>query len=554
VVPVPQLDDGELLRARCGGTTSSLPVRRPARGGLREVVARVITGGNVRHTHPPRIGVSVSSSAPDVRTTSGTVRGTVDHGVPAYLGMPYAAPPFGERRMRPPVPAEPWAGVRDATSYGPTVPKGDYPPQYQPFLPEPVIAGEDCLNLNVWTPDPTATGLPVFVWIHGGSFMNGSGAVDVYRGAAFARDGVVCVTINYRLQAEGFLFTDDGTANVGLLDQLAALQWVQQNIAAFGGDPTKVTVGGESAGAMSVTTLLSMPQARGLFRAAITQSGAAAHTMDAGTSTKVTGLLAEQLGVEPTLAAISALPAERVFEAAEKLTNEVQTAPDPAKWGELALSLLPFMPTVDGTVLARPPLEALAAGAGADVALLTGTTAEESRLFLVAPGVIGFVDEAAAVAGAAGYGVDGATAYATYRDAGDTPGDVLAAVVTDWFFTLPAVRVAEARQGGAPTWMYRCDHRSTAADGLMGAAHASEIPFVFDNLDSPDAAAILGSDPPQDLADRMHAAWVRFISDGDPGWAPYEPTTRTTRVFGTASDAEQSLPDPIRLAFWDGVR
>jgi para-nitrobenzyl esterase len=496
----------------------------------------------------------VSSSAPDVVTSSGTVRGTVDHGVPAYFGIPYAAPPFGERRMQPPAPPEPWDGVRDATGYGPTVPKGDYPPQYQPFLPEPVIPGEDCLNLNVWTPDPTASGLPVFVWVHGGSFMNGSGAVDVYRGAAFARDGVVCVTINYRLQAEGFLYTEDGTPNVGLLDQLAALQWVQDNIAAFGGDPAKVTVGGESAGAMSVTTLLAMPRSRGLFRGAITQSGAAAHTIDPETATKVTALLAEQLGVEPTRAAIAAQPPEQVFAAAEKLVNEVQTAPDPVKWGQLALSLLPFCPTVDGTVLPRSPLEAFADGVGADVALLTGWNAEEARLFLVAPGVIGFVDEPTAVGGAAAYGVDGVAACAAYADAGETPGDVLAAVVTDWFFAVPAVRVAEARQGSGRTWAYRCDHRSTAGGGLMGAAHATEIPFVFDNLDSPDAAAILGSGAPQDLADRMHAAWVRFIADGDPGWAPYEPATRTTRVFGSDATTEQSLPDPARLALWDGVR
>jgi para-nitrobenzyl esterase len=496
----------------------------------------------------------VSSSAPDVRTTLGSVRGTVDHGVPAYLGIPYAAPPFGELRMQPPVAHEPWDDVRDATAYGATVPKGDYPPQYQPFLPEPVIPGEDCLNLNVWTPDPTATGLPVFVWVHGGSFMNGSGAVDAYRGSSFARDGVVCVTINYRLQAEGFLYTEDGTANVGLLDQLAALQWVQENIAAFGGDPARVTVGGESAGAMSVTTLLSMPQSRGLFRAAITQSGAAAHTMDRQTATKVTALLAEQLGTAPTRAAISAVAPELVFRAAEALTNEVQTAPDPGKWGQLALSLLPFMPTVDGTVLSRPPLEALAEGAGADVALLTGSNAEEARLFLVAPGVIGFIDEPAAVAGSAAYGVDGPAAYETYRNAGEAPGDVLAAVVSDWFFTLPAVRVAEARQENGRTWMYRCDHRSTAADGLLGAAHATEIPLVFDTLDTPDAAALLGPDAPQELADRVHGAWVRFITDADPGWPSYEPETRTTRVFGTDCSSDRQLPDPARLALWAGAR
>src|SRR5689334_3793785 len=214
-----------------------------------------------------------------IQLADGAVRGREESGVCSFLGIPYAAPPFGANRMRPPQPVAPWDGVRDATAFGPTTPKGDYPPQYMPLFPEVVIAGEECLNLNVWTQDPGASGLPVLVWIHGGSFMNGSGSVSSYDGTAFARDGVVCVTINYRLAAEGFLYLGDGIANLGLLDQLAALRWVQENIAAFGGDPGRVTVAGESAGAMSVTTLLSMPLAAGLFAQAIAQSGAGAHTL-----------------------------------------------------------------------------------------------------------------------------------------------------------------------------------------------------------------------------------------------------------------------------------
>lgn len=494
----------------------------------------------------------MTTAPPDVRVEQGELRGTIDHGVPAYLGIPYAAAPFGVLRMRPPEPAPAWTVVRDATEYGPTVPKGEYPPQYQPLLPEVTIPGEECLNLNVWTPDPGASGLPVFVWIHGGSFMNGSGSVAAYRGSSFARDGVVCVTINYRLQAEGFLHTDDGTSNVGLLDQLAALQWVQDNIAAFGGDPAKVTVGGESAGAMSVTTLLSMPQSRGLFRAAITQSGAAAHTMTAATATKVTALLAAELGVEATMAAISDLPTEQIHKAAEALTNEVQTAPDPAKWGELALSLLPFMPTVDGTVLEQAPLAAFAAGNGSDIALLTGTNSEESRLFLVAPGVIGLIDEPTARLGVGAYGVDVDAAWNAYAEPDARPGDTLAAIVTDWFFQIPAVRVAEAR-GTAPTWMYRFDQRSTALGGELGAAHAVEIPFVFDTLDTPDADALLGPDAPQAVADTVHAAWVAFIRDGEADWPRYEPATRTTRIFG--GDAELADdPHADRRQLWEGVR
>ena len=217
---------------------------------------------------------------PVVKLKDGAVRGRAGSGVAAFLGVPYAAPPFGANRMLPPQPVPAWTGERDATSFGPTVPKGDYPPQYQPLFPEVVIPGEDCLNLNVWTPDPGAAGLPVLVWIHGGSFMNGSGSVGAYDGTAFARDGVVCVTINYRLAAEGFLYLGDGIANLGLLDQLAALRWVQENIAAFGGDPGRVTVAGESAGAMSVTTLLSMPLSAGLFGRAIAQSGAGAHALE----------------------------------------------------------------------------------------------------------------------------------------------------------------------------------------------------------------------------------------------------------------------------------
>src|SRR3954467_5469586 len=338
---------------------------------------------------------------PTVQVEGGRLVGRIDHGVPAFLGIPYAAPPFGPNRMRPPQPAEPWDGERDATEYGPTAPKGAYPPQYAPLFPEVVIPGEDCLNLNVWTPDPQATGLPVLVWIHGGSFMNGSGSVPQYRGSAFARDGVVCVTINYRLGAEGFLHLGDGVANVGLLDQIAALEWVQRNIAAFGGDPDRVTVAGESAGAMSITTLLAMPGAQGLFRQAVIESGAAAHTLTPDVALTVSRFLAEALGVPATRAAITALPVDRVVQAASALVEEVQTTPDPAKWGSLALSLLPFAPVVDGDTLPRRPLDALAEGASPHAALFGGSTNGEARLFLVANGAIDFVGEAFLVGGTA---------------------------------------------------------------------------------------------------------------------------------------------------------
>ena len=493
---------------------------------------------------------------PVVRLKDGVVRGKAESGVHAFLGIPYAAPPFDANRMRPPQPVRPWKGERDATAFGPTTPKGDYPPQFAPLFPEVVIPGEDCLNLNVWTPDPSATGLPVLVWIHGGSFMNGSSSVGEYDGTAFARDGVVCVSINYRLAAEGFLFLDDGIANLGLLDQLAALRWVQDNISAFGGDPARVTVAGESAGAMSVTTLLSMPLAKGLFAQAIAQSGAGAHTLTIREGRTVGGYLADALGVPPDRESIKAVPLDKLVKAASDLVVEVQTAPNPAKWGQLALSLLPFAPTVDGSVLPAAPVAGIAAGRGARVPLLIGTNREEARLFLVAPGTIDVIDEPTLAAAAGGYGLGG-NGVAVYRAnrPGASAGDILAALVTDWFFRVPAIRVAEARgaSGAARTWMYRFDRPEPQANHGFGACHGVEIPFVFDTITRAEVRPLLGSAPSQAVADRVHRVWVDFITRGEPGWAPYDTASRTT---GLLTEKISPVDDPAgdERALWEGIR
>jgi para-nitrobenzyl esterase len=495
------------------------------------------------------------SQYPVVHVRDGTVRGKAESGVWAFLGIPYAASPFGANRMRPPQPVQPWHGDRDATAYGPTVPKGDYPPQYARLFPEVVIPGEECLNLNVWTPDATGS-LPVLVWIHGGSFMNGSGSVGAYNGAAFARDGVVCVTINYRLAAEGFLFLDDGIANLGLLDQLAALRWVQANIAAFGGDPGRVTVAGESAGAMSVVTLLSMPQAEGLFTQAIAQSGAAAHTLTQDQAHMVGGYLASTLGVPADREAIRAVPLEKLVRAASDLVVEVQTAADPAKWGSLALSLLPFAPAADGEVVPQAPLTAIAAGQGRDVRLLIGSNRDEARLFFVAPASIDLIDDATVEAAASAYGLS-ADYLAVYRAPrpGASAGDILAAVITDWFFAIPAIRIAEARTGAAsaPTWMYRFDHPAPEDNHRFGASHGAEVPFVFNTISQQDLHPLIGDTPSQAVADQTHKAWVDFITQGDPRWPAYNTATRTT---GLLSDRITATADPAasERACWDRIR
>jgi para-nitrobenzyl esterase len=500
--------------------------------------------------------MSEATQGSTVTVTGGAIEGRTAGGVTAFLGIPYAAAPFGENRMRPPQPAVPWSGTRPAAVYGPTAPKGDYPPQYQPLFPEVVIAGDDCLNLNVWTPDPDAAGLPVLVWIHGGSFMNGSGSVGEYDGSAFARDGVVCVTINYRLSAEGFLFLDDGVANLGLLDQIAALRWVQDNIAAFGGDPARVTVAGESAGAMSIITLLSMPMTEGLFARAIAQSGAAAHTLTPDQGRMVGGYLATALGTPPSRDAIRQVPLDTLVRAASDLVVEVQTAPDPAKWGSLALSLLPFAPTVDGSILPRAPLEAITAGQGSEVPLMIGSNRDEARLFLVAAGTIGLIDDATLEAAAAAYGLPpgGLAAYRANRP-GASPGDILAAVVTDWFFRIPPIRVAEARaaSGTAPTWVYRFDHPDPQANHGLGACHGAEIPFVFDTIARQDTHPRIGDTPSQSVADTVHSAWVSFITSGTPGWAPHTTSGRTTALL-TDQVTEAGDPAGDERAVWDGIR
>jgi para-nitrobenzyl esterase len=473
----------------------------------------------------------------------------------SFKGIPYAAAPFGPNRFAAPQPAPGWDGVRDALEYGPTSPAGPYPDALEALLPEPRIPGEECLNLNIWTPAIDGELRPVLVWIHGGGFTNGSNAVSGYDGTRFARDGVVCVGINYRLGADGFLFLEDAPANRGSLDQIAALRWVRENIAAFGGDPNAVTIAGESAGAMSVTTLLSMPAAEGLFQRAIGQSGAGHHVLTAETAAKVTAAFAEQLGVEPTVESFGAVPIDALIAGQQALAATVAAQPDPAKWGELTRNLMLFEPVVDGAILPARPIDRLEEGVSAGVDVLTGSNADEYALFLVPTGAAGFIDDGM-LAGAIGLiGGDPEKVLSAYRTARPqaTPGELLIAAVGDWFFRIPAIRVAEARRAnGADTFVYEFLWPSPQFDGKLGSCHALEIGFVFDNLDDPSAEAIAGAAPPQALADEMHGAWVSFVKTGTPGWAPYG-AERTVRQFDAVSATVNDPGAALRLV-WEGAR
>lgn len=508
-----------------------------------------------------------------VRTRQGRVRGATIDGIHVFRGIPYAAPPFGANHLRPPQPVAPWIGVRDAFEWGaeppqPRMPEGADGGDVAPLVWDPATPGEDCLNLNVWTPSlGGATGLPVLVWIPVGMFEVCSGAS--YDGSRFARDGVVCVTINGRVGPEGFLYLDDGTPNLGLLDQIAALEWVRENIAAFGGDPDNVTVAGESAGAMSIGTLLSMPRSAGLFRRAIMESGAAHRVTDVETARQVGRELARRLGVTPTLEAMAGVPWQGLLGESMALKGELMADPDPERWGlDVVASFLPWQPVIDGDIVPGRPIDRIDEGAGRDVDVIVGSNTEDWWMFRVLDGDIdrvtdevfsGSVAEHGYLAAAA-YGLPVELALSGYRAMypAATPGELLASLQTDWWCRIPALRLAEARaegMGAAGTYMYEFGWPSPAFGGRLGACHALEIPFVFDTLDLGPRqmlGALLGPEPPQDLATEVHGAWVRFARTGDPGWPRYDLERRATMRFGTPSRLVDD-PRAAERGLWHGV-
>jgi para-nitrobenzyl esterase len=487
-----------------------------------------------------------------VDTTRGPVQGREKDGTLLFAGIPYAAPPTGSRRFRAPEPPEPWRDVRPATRFGPAAPQT---PTGGLTANAPVRWDEDCLSLNVCTPATDDARRPVLVWIHGGGYRNGQGAVPWYNGARFALHGdIVVVSINYRLGAFGFTdlstfdpaFADSGA--VGLLDQVTALQWVQDNIARFGGDPGKITIAGESAGAFSVCTLLASPLCEGLFRGAIAQSGGAHHVLPAAAGRQIAERLLRALDVE-TPEALQAVSAEALLAAQNRITDEIGEGTGALE--AFGVPVAPFYPVVGNRVVPVPPLGALADGAGRDVTLLAGSNRDETTLF-------GYTDtdDAGLERFAARYGAQ--SALAAYRRARPdaTPGELLTAFTTDHLFRIPVIRVVEARigAGAAPSWLYWFCWRSRAFGGKLGATHALEIPFAFDNLDRAGVDVFLGpGDKPQAVADRMHRAWIAFVRDLDPGWPTYDLTRRATMRFDTDSGVIDD-PEGLEREAWAGLR
>lgn len=480
-----------------------------------------------------------------VTVASGRLRGRAVGDVAAFLGVPYATTTlFGTPDK---VPA--WDGVRVATELGPTAPQPPYEPPYDKILSNPLIPGDDFLNVNVWTPG--GSGLPVLVWFPGGAFRNGSNASPVYDGSAFARDGVVVVSVNYRLGAPGFAVVPDAPNNRGIRDQIAALTWVHDNVAAFGGDPSRVTIFGESAGAMSVATLMAAPAAKGLFRRAVVQSGTGTAVAEPDDEAILTKALADTLGTEPTAAALEEVGEQALIDAQRAVAMEIRTRPDPQRWGlsviAAGMGIMSFMPVVDGEVVPRRPIDAIRDGVADGIDLLAGSTSDEFRLFTGPTGVIKGMTTEMLPSAAAVLGADEAM-IAAYTEArpGALPGEIYTTLITDRAFRMPAIMLAEGKSGAS--YLYEFAWPSNVPG--FGACHALELPFVFDTLGSADP--LTGPEPPQPLADEVHAAWVAFATDGDPGWPAY---TRGSRRVMTFDHPDSSLVDDPRGAerlLWDG--
>nr|WP_299852195.1 carboxylesterase family protein [Sphingomonas bacterium] len=502
-------------------------------------------------TSPDQMIDAAAVDAALAATAAGRVRGSVTNGIRTFLGVPYAAPPVGDNRFALPRPVAAWEGERDATAPGPCAPQRLKPfPQLDvaPLIGDGGTRGDDYLTLNIWAP-VAASNAPVMVFIHGGGFVIGNKDAPVSDGSGFARSGVVCVAINYRMGVDGFLPIPGVPANLGLRDMLAALAWVQANIASFGGDPGNVTVFGESAGAMAIADLVASPLATGLFQRAIIESGHGAMVRDIGIAQRLVRKLAKILKITPDAAGFAKPDAEALFDAIEKVSSPLARLDLRDTAGhEPVFGISRFIPVFGDDVLPEPPIAALGKGAGAAVDVLIGTNAEEMRLYFVPTGVkrkmFGWLarwvvgksnPHARAVLKAYGMGRKGVTA-----------GDAFTAALSDLVFRWPARQYAAAHQGR--THMYEFDWRSPACDGELGACHGIELPFVFDTLATATGQrGLAGEAPPQELVTRVHKFWVDFATDGRLPWDAF--TAETRLVYSLEKGAAFSEPVMPAAAF-----
>ncbi len=502
--------------------------------------------------------------SPVVEITSGKLRGVLIGGVYTYKGVPYGASTAGGNRFMPPRPPQPWSGVRDALAYAGHAPQSPNRPKRRSEL-ETILGpadttpeGEDCLTLNLWTPGlGDGAKRPVMVWLHGGCFAYGSGNREVTDGANLARRGdVVVVSLNHRLNIFGHLHLADiggpawtHSGNAGVLDLIAGLRWVHDNIGHFGGDPGNVTIFGESGGGGKVSVLLAMPAARGLFHRAIIQSGAAIRVSTRERANALAEAVLREFGLgHGECERLQTLPAERLLAATGPATRAVGRT----RWP--LLDRYDFGPVVDGGDLPQHPCEPDAPAIADDVPLMIGGTREESAFFLANDDAVwnGTLDEEALrqrVAAVAGDETDELLAayHAAMPQAG--PGDRLIAALTGSNFWIRSVLLAEryTARRRAPVYKYSLDWQSPAHGGRLKAHHAMDLPFVFDNADMPDTTA--GAPGAHELAARISATWIAFAQNGTPdnpaipAWPPYTNRDRATLILDTTC---RVLHDPNR--------
>lgn len=489
-----------------------------------------------------------------VATTNGPVRGYSDGGVSIFKGLRYAAPPLGNLRFRPPEPLAAWREPIEALSLGAPAIQASVPPGEKtggrsagdPPAPGQPGTSEDCLFLNVWTPGLSGA-RPVMVWLHGGGFANGSGGAAMYDGAALARRGdVVTVTVNHRLNVFGYLHLADfgghpSSGVAGMVDILAALRWVRDNIAHFGGDPANVTVFGESGGGWKVSLLMAMPAAKGLFHKAIVQSGPGLRAMTTERANELAGAVLGKLGAKGA-ADLADIPAA-----------EIQAAATAAAGPDLVRG---FAPCIDGRELPRHPFEPDAAPLGAHIPLLIGTNKDEATLFMFGAPNFGQMTEAdvARRAEAVAPGkADALIAAVKARFADYSATHLVAAIQTLGMMWLDSVRLAErkAAQKAAPVFVYRLDWETPVARGALRSPHALEIPLVFDNVEA--ARNFVGrGEAPEQMAELMAPAWLAFARTGSPAtaalpaWPAYEPEERATMVFDLQPRVETDPLSEIR--------
>jgi len=515
--------------------------------------------------------MSVSNKA-IVNTSSGKIEGYQENQQFVFKGIPYAAPPVGKLRWLPPQPVKSWGGIRSAKGFGSIAPQYQLPGgEMMENLRIDEPQDEDCLYLNIWTPEADGSRRPVMVWIHGGTFIIGSGSQEMFRGNTLvSRGDVVLVTINYRLGALGFMNLKEitqgripATGCEGLLDQIAALDWVRKNIEAFGGDPDNITVFGESAGAMSIGALMGMPAAKGKFRKAILESGGAGTVGLLEDSAATAEKYLDILGLKATDGdSLYSLTVPQILAAQRKLNVLLHKKDN---------RITPFQPVVDGSVMPEIPIQAINKGSAQGVPILAGSNLDEFKLFNAIDRNFRKMDEAGMIRRLKAFIPPDRVSdcIAAYREArgrrgeGTSAGDILTAVQSDYMFRIPVLRLVEAQCGnGQPAYNYLFTWKSPLMKGKLGACHTLEIGFVFGNYDDrfhgagPETAA---------LSQKMQDAWIAFARTGNPScenlgvWEPYGDRRNVMvldeecRIVTASYEEERHIWDSFEMPFTKSI-